>query len=134
MIRKLQEMATPTMKGFFSWIGEGGFGGTYGRKSHGLPRYFDFLNDWWKVFRTLAGNNLPRSVRVFDPAETADRRSPAILGTFGRRGIVAGMGVSQGTGLEMPDGTIVQIYVVKDNLNAEPTHRQRDVYWVPVPN
>ncbi len=37
------------------------------------------------VIAQLAGNNLPRSARVSDPVETADRRSPAILETFGRR-------------------------------------------------
>ncbi len=37
------------------------------------------------ALRQLAGNNLPRSARVSDPVETADRRSPAILETFGRR-------------------------------------------------
>jgi ferredoxin-type protein NapF len=37
------------------------------------------------VVRPGAGDNLPCSARVSDPAETADRRSPAILETFGRR-------------------------------------------------
>ena len=36
------------------------------------------------LVRQPAENNLPRSARGSDPAETADRRSPAIGETFGR--------------------------------------------------
>lgn len=40
--------------------------------------------------RPAAEDNLPRSARVSDPAETADRRSPEVLETFGRAGGLVG--------------------------------------------